>query len=72
MIDFLRTNPFVTKDDYQWAWSVPQIKLANSDFTHTKYLSEKQAKAYWAKHRPTEKTYDDPEKFINDLGLPML
>lgn len=72
MIDFLRANTFVTKEDYQWKWSVPQIKLATNDFTYTKYLSEKQAKSYWAKHPKKEKTYDDPDKFINDLGLPML
>lgn len=71
MIDFLRTNTFVTKDDYQWSWSVPQIKLANSDFTYTKYLSEKQAKFYWAKHPNKGKMYTDPEAFINDLGLPI-
>lgn len=71
MIDFLRANTFVTKDDYQWSWSVPQIKLANSDFTYTKYLSEKQAKSYWAKHPKKGKGYDNPEAFMNDLGLPI-
>ena len=71
MIDFLRANTFVSKEEYQWSWSVPQIKLASSDFTYTKYLSEKQAKKYWAKRARKEKVYDDPDKFINDLGLPM-
>lgn len=44
----------------------------SSDGTYTKYLSEKQAKKYWAKRARKEKVYDDPDKFINDLGLPML
>lgn len=42
-----------------------------SDGTYTKYLSEKQAKAYWAKHPKEGKGYDDPEKFMSDLGLPI-
>ena len=43
----------------------------SSDGTYTKYLSEKQAKKYWSKRARKEKVYDDPDKFINDLGLPM-
>jgi hypothetical protein len=45
MIDFLRANPFVSRDEYMWSWSLPQIHLAGSDFTHVKHLSEKEAEA---------------------------
>lgn len=71
MIDFLRANTFVTKDDYQWSWSVPQIKLANKDFTYVKNLSEKQSRSYWAKKKMRGKNYDNLNAFTNDLGLPV-
>ena len=41
MIDFLRQNPYVTKEEYMWKWTVPQIKLASHDFTHVVYLTDK-------------------------------
>lgn len=65
MIDFLKANPYMTKDEYMWEWTLPQINLASMDFTHTVYLSEKQAKKVKAKK------YDDPKEFMNDLGLPI-
>ena len=64
MVDFLKANPYVTREEYMWEWTVPQIKLASYDFTHVRYLSEKEAKA-------NEKCYDDPQDFVNDLGIPI-
>ena len=49
MIDFLKANPYVTREEYMWQWSIPQIRLACTDFTHIKYLSEEQAKKNKAK-----------------------
>lgn len=71
-MDFIKQYPSFTFDDYFWKYSAPMIRIMSSDGTYTKYLSEKQAKAYWAKHKRGGKMYDDPDKFVNDLGLPML
>lgn len=70
MIDFLRANPFVTRDEYMWKWTMPQIRIAARDFTHIRYLTEKQAEA--RKHKPSKEIYDDPNSFVNDLGFAML
>lgn len=48
------------------------IRLMACDGTYTKYLSEKQAKEYWAKKGLKEQRYEDLDVFQNDLGLPML
>lgn len=66
MVDFLKANPYVTREEYMWEWSIPQIKLASFDFTHVRYLSEKEAES-----RRKEKKYDDPQEFVNDLGIPI-
>lgn len=71
-MDFIKQYPSMTFADYFWKYSAPMIRIMSSDGTYTKHLSEKQAKSYWAKHPKKEKTYDDPDKFVNDLGLPML
>lgn len=44
MMDFLKQFPFVTKEEYLWKWTVPQIRLANIDTTHIVYLDEKKSK----------------------------
>ena len=70
-MDFIKQYPSVTFEDYFWKYSAPMIRIMSSDGTYSKYLSEKQAKKYWAKRAQKAKVYDDPDKFINDLGLPM-
>lgn len=65
MVDFLKANPYVTREEYMWEWSVPQIKLASFDFTHVKYLSEDEAK-----NKKNEVTYGNPQDLVNDLGIP--
>lgn len=69
MIDFLKANPYVTKEQYMWEWTVPQIKLASFDFTHIEYLSEKEAEEY-RKEKNTRK-YENPMDFVNDLNVPI-
>lgn len=69
MIDFLRANPFVTREEYMWKWTIPQIKIASVDFTHVVYLSEKQ--------REKKKKYQNSQRIdgatmLNDLGVPIL
>lgn len=41
MIDFLRANPFVSKEEYMWKWTIPQITLSSLDFTRVEYKKEK-------------------------------
>lgn len=66
MVDFLKANPYVSRDEYMWKWTVPQIRLASYDFTHVRYLSEEEAKMKNAK------VYDlDDEVIKNDLGIPI-
>lgn len=67
MVDFLRANPYVTREEYMWEWTIPQIRLASYDFTHVKYLSEKEVK----KKNTTTKTINSAEDLINDLGFPI-
>lgn len=66
MVDFLRQNPYVTREEYLWEWTIPQIRLASYDFTHVRYLSDKEAEK-----RKKEKTYENPMDFVNDLGIPI-
>ena len=63
MMDFLKAYPSVTKDEYMWSWSVPQIKLAAFDFSHVVYLTDKQ------KEKRKAKTIDI--NHISDLGIPI-
>lgn len=70
-MDFIKQYPSMTFEDYFWKYSAPMIRLMASDGTYAKYLSEKQAKSYWAKHKRLGRGYDNPEKFCNDLGIPM-
>lgn len=64
MMDFLKNFPFVSKDEYLWEWTVPQIKLASSDSTHVKYLSDKE------RERRKSKVIDGTN-LMNDLGVPI-
>lgn len=63
MMDFLKAYPSVTKDEYMWSWSVPQIKLAAFDFSHSIFLSEKQ--------KENRKAKKVDIKHISDLGIPI-
>lgn len=66
MVDFLKNNPYVTRDEYMWEWSIPQIRLASYDFTHVRYLSEEEAKMNKAKVCDLEEV-----GMKNDLGIPI-
>lgn len=37
MIDFLRANPWCSREEYTWRLTVPQVRLASFDFSHTDY-----------------------------------
>lgn len=66
MVDFLKQNPYVTREEYVWEWTIPQIRLAAYDFTHVKYLSEEEAKMKKAKVCDLEQNV-----LKNDLGIPI-
>lgn len=65
MMDFLKNFPFVSKEEYMWEWTIPQIKLASSDSTRVKYLSDKEREMRKAKRI-------DGSNLTNDLGIPIL
>ncbi len=58
MVDFLKANPFVSMNDYMYNLSIAKIQLMSNDFTHTKYLSEKQKVANKELSRPVRKLTD--------------
>lgn len=68
-MDFLKAFPSVSKDEYLWSMTVPQVKLASLDNTHIEYMSEEQAKKY--KLRKNAKRYEDTTTMLNDLGIPV-
>lgn len=69
MIDFLRANPYVSKEEYMWKWTVPQIKLASYDFSHIEYLDNVDSNK---KDNPKEQSFDNPMDFMKSFGLGML
>ena len=42
-MDFLKAYPSVTREEYMWVWTVPQIKLALTDHSQQIILSEEEA-----------------------------
>lgn len=65
MIDFLKNNPTVTKQEYLWEWTVPQVRLASYDFTHVKYLTEEEKK------KKKAKVVNSLDDLKNDLNMPI-
>ena len=59
----------MTREQYMWEWTIPQVRLATYDYTHVNYLSEEEAKA--AKKAKNVKSYDNPQDLVNDLGIPI-
>ena len=69
-MDFIKQYPSMTFEDFFWRFSAPMVRLMSMDCTYVKYLTEKQAKKL--KTQRGAKEYTDPDKFINDLGIPCL
>lgn len=63
MVDFLRQNPFVTKEEYMWKWTVPQIKLATYDYTRVQTLTDEEAE------KQNAAVINSAEELMNDLGV---
>nr|DAE42644.1 MAG TPA: hypothetical protein [Caudoviricetes sp.] len=70
MIDFLKAHPQITRDEYLWEWTVPQVELATIDNTHVEYLSEEQAKI--ERGRVMAEDMNSEENLMNDLGISIL
>jgi hypothetical protein len=66
MIDFLKAHPGISRDEYLWEWTVPQVKLALYDNTHIEYLTERQAEI--EKARRSGNIFDNATALMNDLG----
>lgn len=66
MMDFIKAFPSVTKEQYMWEWTVPQIRLASADNTHVIYLTEKQAEMRKAKEYNSSNIEE-----LSDLGIPI-
>lgn len=63
MVDFLRQNPFITKEEYMWKWTVPQIKLATYDYTRVQTLTDEEAE------KQNATVINSAEELMNDLGV---
>lgn len=74
MIDFLRANTWCSQEEYKWAMTVPQVRLASMDFTHVEYISDKKTKRNGRGKRNNETVIGsaDDLKRLNDLGLPII
>ena len=69
MSNFLRAKRYVSKEEYLWQWTIPQVKLASLDYSHVEYLTEEQAKA--EKSRKNAVHIDNVMDLVNDLGIPV-
>lgn len=70
MIDFLRANPWCSREEYLWGMSVAQVRLAAVDFSHIEYLKTKEEMQEAAKKRSVDLESDVDA--LNDLGIPIL
>lgn len=62
----------MSRQELMWGMSVPYLKISAQDASRVIYLSEKQAKKWKASGKSKSgKVYDDPNAFMNDLGLPI-
>lgn len=74
MIDFLRANPWCSREEYTWGMSMPQIELASVDFSHVEYLKTKEEKER-EKRNIKIMGGDDIKRMValrNDLGIPVI
>lgn len=63
MVDFLRSNPWCSREEYLWEMTVGQVRLASLDFSHVEYKKEK--------NKPVKRKIRGAEdlKGLNDLGV---
>jgi len=72
MVDFLRSNPWCSRDEYLWKMTVGQVRLASFDFSHVEYLPDKKRKGGKKKMSAGQwlmaQGVGDDAKNTNDLG----
>lgn len=68
MVDFLRSNPWCSRDEYMWKMTVGQVRLSSFDFSHVEYDQNKDNE----KKNVSKIGCADDLKNLNDLGLPII
>lgn len=72
MTDFLKANPYVSREEYMWEWTVPQVRLSSFDFTHSVYLGNDGDGKRKKRRRPADaRRIDSADDLLNDLGVPI-
>lgn len=66
MFDFLKQFPSVTREEYMWKMTIPQITIAKYDTTHVVYLSEKELQDKKAIK------ITNPLQLLNEFNLPVI
>lgn len=70
MMDFLKTYPSITMEQYMWEIPLPKLRIMMYDATRVVYLTEEQAKKYKGKRgRKADQTYDDADAFAAALNI---
>lgn len=69
MMDFLKANPAISREEYLWDMTAPQVKLATYDSTHVEYLTEHQSKIEKARKHKIDS--NNLSSFASDLGVPI-
>lgn len=73
-MDFLKTYPSFTMEQYIWEIPLPKLRIMQYDATKVIYLTEKQAKRFKGKSRTNinkdNKTYSDADSFAAALNIP--
>lgn len=75
MIDFLKAYPNVTRDEYMWEWTIPQIQLALYDNTHIVCLPDRKRQRKGRKGGGKvigKKAYSSPMDLLSDFKLPVI
>lgn len=67
MVDFLKYNPYMTIEDYQWKYSIPMIKIMGMDNTHSVCLSKKEIER--RKGQVVNTKGKSVQELNNDLGV---
>ena len=67
MIDFLRANPWCSREEYLWGITVAQVRLASLDFSHVEYTDKDNNN----QHTINIESADDL-KNLSDLGFPII
>ncbi len=67
MIDFLRANPWCSREEYLWGMTVAQVRLASLDFSHVEYTDKDNSN----QHTINIESADDL-KNLSDLGFPII